>query len=310
MDVKLKVNSRIREVRDKIKTFFEEYSRIIGLLLLAFVIIILLSTPSMLLAKSITTIGTELSHAAGDETPVRAKMDFGSNEHMQAFPEQIGDWTGSDYNTSRVAESLGADVMLMRAYSHPKLYQPVFFLILQSTNRSSFHPPIVCYPALGYTIEEEGKGEVPVHNVSWAAGPWRSEKFEREHGVLFNGTISAKKLIVVKESKEEGKVTERRVVLYFYVKESPFGLTSNTVTMVRVSALAPLEGSYDGVLNITEAFMGDTMPYMFEIREEEPILFTVLTSGSVSGKVALTMLFLAPFTIIFYPQIRNRIKKR
>ena len=286
------------------KTFFEEYSKIIGLLLLAFVIIILLSTPSMLLAKSITTIGTELSHATGDETPVRAMMDFGSNEHMQAFPEQIGDWKGSDYNTSGIAESLGADVLLMRAYSHPKLYQPVFFLIMQSTNRSSFHPPIVCYPALGYTIEEEAKGEVPVHNVSWAAGPWRSEK-----DVTFNGTISARKLIVVKESKEDGKVTERRVVLYFYVKESPFA--SNTITMVRVSALAPLEGSYDGILNITKEFMGDTMPYMFEIREEKPMLFTVLASGSASGKVALVMLFLAPFIIIFYPQIRiNRFKKR
>ncbi|MCK4476861.1 MAG: hypothetical protein KAU16_09060, partial [Methanophagales archaeon] len=119
------------------KSFFEDYSKIIGLLLLGFVIIILLSTPSMLLAKSITTIGTELSHATGDETPVRAMMDFGSNEHMQAFPEQIGDWKGSDYNTSGIAESSGADVLLMGAYSHPKLYQPVFFLIMQSTNRSS-----------------------------------------------------------------------------------------------------------------------------------------------------------------------------
>lgn len=289
------------------KSFFEEYSKFIGLLMLVFVIILLFSTPSMILAKSITTIGTELSHATEDETLVRTKLDFGNNEHMRAFPEQIGDWSGSDYNTTRVAESLGADVMLLRAYSHPKLYQPVFFLIVQSNNRSSFHPPIVCYPALGYTIEEEAEGEVPVHNVSWAAGPWRSEKSERERSVLFNfnGTISAKKLIVVKESKEDRKVTERRVVLYFYVKESPFGLTSNTVTMVRVSALAPLEGSYDGILNITKEFMGETMPYMFEIREEEPILFTVLASGSVSSKVALVMLFLAPFTIIFYPQIKN-----
>ena len=303
------------------KSFFEEYSKIIGLLLLAFVIVILLSTPSMLLAKSITTIGTELSHATGDETPVRAMMDFGNNEHMQAFPEQIGDWKGSDYNTSRIAESLSADVLLMRAYSHPKLYQPVFFLIMQSTNRSSFHPPIVCYPALGYTIEEEGKEMIPVQNISWIEElplyDTRKDKGKGEdkEGIYFNRTItiSAKKLIVIKKSGENGneKVTERRTVLYFYVKENPFGLTPNTVTMVRVSALAPLEGSYDGILNITKEFMGDTMPYMFEIREEEPILFTALASGSVSGKVALVILFLAPFTIIFYPQIRiNRFKKR
>lgn len=192
------------------KSFFEEYSKIIGLLLLAFVIIMLFATPSMIFAKAITTIDTELSHASRDETPVRTLMDFGSNEHIRSFPKQIGDWNGSDYNTTRIAESLGADVMLMRAYSHPKLYQPVFFLIMQS----------------------------------------------------------------------------------------------NKVTMVRVSALAPLEGSYDGILDITKEFMGDTIPCMFEIREEEePIIFIVLASGSgsVIGKVAVVLLFLALLTIIFYP---------
>ncbi|MBE9594818.1 MAG: hypothetical protein IMF19_15210, partial [Proteobacteria bacterium] len=123
----------------------------------------------------------------------------------------------------------------------------------------------------------------------------------------FNGTISAKKLIAVKESDESGdkKVTERRVVLYFYVKEN---LASNKVTMVRVSALAPLEGSYDGILDIRKEFMGDTIPCMFEIREEEePIIFIVLASGSVIGKVSIVLLFLAPLSIIFYPQIRNML---
>lgn len=283
-------------------SFFEEYSKIIGLLMLAFVIILLLSTPSMILARSITTIGTELSRATGDETNVRTKMDFGNNEHIQAFPQQIGDWTAYDYNTTRMAETLGADVMLLRAYSHPKLYQPVVFLIMQSNNPSTFHPPIVCYPALGYTIEEEAKELVTVHNISWAAERW----IERD--MPSNVTVSVKKLVVVKESEKEGKVTERQVVLYFYVKERPFG--SETITMIRVSALTPIEGSYDGMLDISKEFMGDTIPYMFELREEEPILFTILASGSVTNKVALAMLFLAPLTIIFYPQIRNILRKK
>jgi len=293
------------------RSFFEEYCGIIGLLLLAFVIITLFSTPSTLFAKSITTIGTELSHASGDATPVRAKMDFGSNEYMRAFPTEIGDWKGSDYDTTRVAERLGADVMLMRAYSNPKSYHPVFFLIIQSNNRSSFHPPIVCYPALGYTIEGEGKESIFVQNVSWAEEPlyatWKERVKEKEN-MYFKGTVSAKKLIVVKESDENGnkKVTERRVVLYFYVKEN---LASNKVTMVRVSALAPLEGSYDGVLNLTKEFMGDTIPYMFELRKEElPVLF-ILASDSVIVKVAIVLLFLAPLSIIFYPQIRNMLRR-
>ncbi|GAH60937.1 unnamed protein product, partial [marine sediment metagenome] len=227
------------------KSFFEEYSRVIGMLALTFVVVILLSTPSMLFAKPLTMIDTELSRASGGETSVRAKMDFGNNEHVRAFPNAIGDWTGANYNTTRIEKSLAADVMLLRAYSNPKLYQPVFFLIMQSNNRSSFHPPIVCYPALGYTIEEEGKEMIPVQNVSWIEEPLYTKPGNKTR-IYPNRTISAKKLIVVKESN--GKVTERRVVLYYYVKENPFA--SDTVTMVRVSALAPTEGSYDGILNI------------------------------------------------------------
>ena len=291
------------------KSFFDEYSKLIGLILLAFVLITLLSTPSMIFAKNITTIDTELSRASGGETSVRAKMDFGNNEYIQAFPKQIGDWNGSDYDTTGVAESLGADVMLLRAYSHPKLYQPVIFLIIQSKNRSSFHPPIVCYPASGYTIEEEGKEKIPVQNLSWIEEPLFAtykEKAKEKGSIYFNETISAKKLIVVKESN--GKVTERIVVLYFYVKENPFA--SDTVTMIRVSALAPTEGSYDGILNITKEFMADTFPSMFELRSEEsPVLLILLASGSVIGKVAIILLFLPPIAIIFYPQIRNVLIK-
>ena len=282
--------------------FFEHYSRIIGVLLLIFVIILLFSTPSMLLAKSITTIGTELSHASESETPVRTLMDFGSNEHMRAFPIQIGDWKGSDYNTTWTTEFLDADVVLMRAYSHPDSYQPVFLLILQSDNRSSFHPPPICYHALGYTVEEEATEEVVVQNLSWAEGPWMSER-----DATFNGSIVVKKLIVAKESEEYERVIERRVVLYFYVKENPFA--TNSVTMVRVSALAPIAGSYDGILNLTERFMADTLPCMFELRREDPVIFTLLASGSIPGKVAIIVLFLVPLSLIFYLQLKNILIK-
>lgn len=287
------------------KSFFEEYSRIIGLLLLVLLFILLFSTPSTFFARSITTIDTELSHASGREIMVEMKMDFGNNEHMRAFPRHINGWKGSDYNTERVAKSLGADVMLMRAYLHPESYQPVFFLIVQSRNRSSFHPPVVCYPALGYTIEEEGKEEIPVHNVSWVAKPIYStlESRKEERG-YFNGTISSKKLVVSKESN--GRVAERRVVLYFYVKE---GISSNDITMIRVSAIAPTEGSYEGVLNLTRAFMGETVPYMFEPQQKQPTMFTLITSNSVTGKLTVLLLLIIPFLLIFYPQLRNLKRK-
>ena len=296
------------------RSFLEEYSRLVGLLLLSFVFIFLFSTPSMILAKTITTIDTELSRASGAATPVRTLLDFGNNEHIQAFPRQVGEWTAAnDYNTTQVAESLGAEVVLLRAYKHPKFYQPVIFLIVQSNARSSFHPPIVCYPAMGYEIEEEGKARIEVQNLSWVEKPlyaaWAGEGTGGERAGAasrnFNDTISAKKLVVVKKAAA-GEVTERLVVLYFYVKESPF--TSENITLVRVSALAPTKGSYDGVLGVTKEFLGESVPRMFEPRrEEERVIFILLGLGSVVGKVAVGLLLLLPLLLLFYPQIKRLI---
>lgn len=295
------------EEREELKDFFVKYSRIIGLLSFALVIVLLFSTPSMILAKGIKTIDTELSQATEDAMFVQTLQDFGNNEHMLAFPKQIDEWNAlePDYNTTGVAETLGADVMLMRAYSQPKSYYSIDFLILQSNARSSFHSPIVCYPALGYEIEEVGKEEVFVQNVSWAKSPLYS-CLESRKGELgyFNGTVSVKKLVVVKRGGESGNVTDRRVVLYFYVKEEPFH--SANFTMIRVSALAPPEGSYDGILNVTKEFLGDVFPYLFEMqREEEPVFFILFNSGSVVGKIVIGVLFLVPLAIFFYPRIRK-----
>ena len=287
-------------MKRKRKGFLDEYYRIIGFIVLVYVFIMLFSTPSQMFAKRINTLDTELSQASTDATFIRATMDFGNNEHMRAFSNNIGGWEGSDYNTAGVAESLGADVMLMRSYINPETFQPVIFLIIQSNNRSSFHPPIVCYPALGYTIEEEGKAKIPVRNISWVEEPsfGTTEK-------VSNVVIPAKKLIVVKQSKEGEKVTQRKVVLYFYVKENP--VTSDTFTMIRVSALAPTEGSYEGFLNLTAEFMGNTIPYMFELRKSKPfVIFSLF--ASLAGKVVVGLLLLVPLLIMFYPEIK-RLRK-
>ena len=286
----------------------EDYTTIIGMLALGFVLILLLSTPGMILAKQVSVIDTELSHASGHETTVRTKMDFGNSTHVQALPAEIADWHSvGSYNKSKLAWQLGADVMLSRDYSHPGAYQSVFLLIMQSQNRSSFHPPIVCYPALGYKIEEETTEEIIVSNASWASKPlfatWESKKEELG---CFNGTISAKRLVVFKESG--GKIIERRVVLYFYVKENP--LASDTFTMIRVSSMTPLKGSLGGTLNYTKDFMGEVVPYLFEVRgEEEKIIAVRLAKSGIGGWLIIGVLVSVPIGVIVYPRVKKRLKQ-
>jgi len=120
---------------------------------------------------------------------------------------------------------------------------------------------------------------------------------------IFNGTITVKKLIVTKESN--GMVTERRVVLYFYVKD---GFPSSaTVSMMRVSAVAPTSGSYNETMNACKEFMGEAVQYLFEMRPEEDSIAISLIGSGLGGWCLIVILFALPILIIFYPQIKRKI---
>jgi hypothetical protein len=272
-------------------SFYKQYLTIIGVLVLTVVLSILLLPPSMILARTATFIDTKTYRASSDQILVRTKMDLGNVEHMRKFPKVIGEWTGIDYETSRIEEELNADVILMRAYQSPSFYQSIFLLIMQSSDLGNFHPPPVCYPALGYQIEEEVKEEIPISNVEWVSY-WRSET---EQNIATS--INANKLVVFNESN--GKVTERRVVLYFYVKETP--ASTDKLTMVRVSALAPVDMSYDGVLSLTKDFMSEVIPYLFEFYEEKEEILAAHLAKSGPGWLLMAVLVIFPLALIIYP---------
>lgn len=268
-------------------TLLEEYSTIIGMLLLAFVIIFLFSTPSMILAKEITVVGSDLA-TSENAIHVRTKMDFGDKEKVQNFPTHIEDYYGVDSDTAGLTERLKADVTLMRSYHNPSSRNPpsqIFLLILQSKNRSSFHPPTVCYPALGYDIEEESAEEIIIQNESWIESPWR----ETEKSTA---SLKVKKLAV-----SNGK--ERRMVLYFYVKPP---LLSDEITLIRISALTRGEEEDEKMLTTMKDFTSEIFPLMFEYREEQVIAKHLLSSG-VLGWITLVLLFSFPILIALYPRI-------
>ncbi len=273
----------------------------IGMLILMLILSVFLSTPAMVSPGGVSLVATEIQHSSGNEIFVRTKLDFAHPETMEGFPQRIGEWHSISYDWSALKESLGADILLSRAYRHPNTSKPVFFLIIQGTNMSTFHPPIVCYPALGYEIEEEGKVEVPIANASWAAGPWRSER----EGSVFKGEMSVKKLVLVKRSGD-GKITERRVALYYFVKDERMSMP-NEITMIRISALTPLNGSYQEELEQIKKLTSDTFPEMFEVRPKEKMIAEnlVIEHGAL-GCVVIATVVSAPIIFILLPFIRKR----
>jgi hypothetical protein len=268
--------------------FFRQYSLIIGGLALILVIILLALVPSTILAPQATFIGTDLQHASQGETQVRTKMDFGDIEHLQTFPKNFGNWIGLDFDPSEMAEALGADFLILRTYLNTTYYQPVHFIIMQSQEPSSFHPPPVCYQAANWKIEEESVAAIAVADVNWA------EAMEPV-------SINVKKMVVSRESGEG--VKQREIVLYYYVKGKLF---ENKVTMIEASASVPAEGSYESILAAVKGFLGETVPYMFEHVAGEKEIMAVYLARSWGGWVVMVILVLIPLAIIIYPRVRRR----
>ncbi|MBE9594912.1 MAG: hypothetical protein IMF19_15690, partial [Proteobacteria bacterium] len=118
-----------------------------------------------------------------------------------------------------------------------------------------------------------------------------------------NATISAKKLVLIKES-EDGKVTDREVLVYFYVKGNP--LSRDPITIIRASAHAPINGSYEKELNSTKEFMAEAFPCMFEIREKEEINVVQLAKSGIGGWLIIGILVSIPIGLIVYPRIKSK----
>lgn len=270
-------------------SFYHRYSLLIGLLALVLVVVLLLSTPGSAFSSGVTFIDTELHRATGDEAYVRTRMDLGSSEAVRAFPCEFGGWSGYDYETSSVEESLGAEAVLLRGYTRAGLYQPLFFLIMQARTESSFHPPPVCYAGLGYRIEEQGPEEVSVASPVWAG----------KQSCL---SLPLKKIVVSRENA--GSTIERRLALYFYVKDNQ--LVSDAVTMIRVEALAPLEGSYDGILEVSKSFLADAVPHLFEPASdgEWKPLAVRLADGGLWGYFLILLLLTIPLAIAVCPRTK------
>ncbi len=282
---------------------FKRFTRLIGLLLLAMVIIILLATPGTIFSRNVSFIYPSLSDPSAGQTSVQTKMDFGDQEHVESFPIEFGEWRGEGYDQAeaeRMREQLGASVLLMRDYYKPGLWRGLTFLIMQSESRASFHPPQVCYPSQGWEVQEEGTEVIPMPESFWQKvgdlGPLKPEEDAEE----YFGPVSMSKLII---TTGDDSVKDRHVVLYCYVRDSSYWGSSDTVTMLRVSAPTTLTGSYEDMLDIEKDFLVEVLPLLFEAREQEDTIISQISSLGPGGIFLLIIMFAGPLAIAFYPEI-------
>ena len=75
--------------------------------------------------------------------------------------------------------------------------------------------------------------------------------------------------------------------------------------MIRVSARAPINDSYEEALNLTKDFMAEVVPYMFEVRGEEDITAVQLAKSGIGRWLIIGVLVSVPIGIIVYPRVRK-----
>lgn len=279
-------------------SFYKRYSLLIGIFLLVCAIVLLLSKPSTIFSREVSFIDDEPSKASHDGVYVKTKLDLGNSDDLKNFPLDIGEWKGYDYESSVWEKELGADAVLLRSYGKPGLYQPIFLQIVQGKTGANVHPPPTCYRNQGYSIDggEPVSDTLLISDTTWV---------EDEAPV----SIPVKKMVVYKTS--DNQTTERRIVLYWYVEGNR--IASNTMTIIEISAFAPLEGSYEGILGETKDFAAQAIPALFDRTDDSAKGRTVmaqLIDWGAPGYIIILSLICIPVALAIYPRVSAmRIQK-
>jgi len=297
--------------------FSNRILRISGIVLLALVVAVSFITPESLLSTEVNFIYSDLRRPAEDNTEIQTKLDPGNTEAMEKLPERIEDWRDinmliSGYEVSALEDALNADIIIVRGYLKNEPFSlPVKLLTLQSKSRESFHPPEVCYPAMGYKILEESYEEIVIPLEKWAHIEIKVENLEMfSTGKRdYNNVIRVKKLVIAKD--DERGINRKNVILYFYLGNSSAFIHLTNITMVRASIDVLVSGSVDESTEMAKSFMQEAIPLMFGPREggDRVIIDELFHSGA--GGIALgVFMYLIPLSIIFYPEIRMVTRRK
>jgi len=288
------------------------YFILIGSVLLTIVIAILLSSPHDILSADLYLIDEEPPWAISSGVPVKTSLNLNDTEYLENFPMQIKDWHGYITDASEAKELLEAEYLLLRTYVKKDFSSPTFLCMVKSTRQSNIHPPTVCYIAQGYEIEEDSKEIVYIKDASWiqrkgdidinTLPEWMQKDVESTPDSQIGYWLSVKKLVVSKRS--EDKTTERRLALYFFIRTNSY---TNQYHLLRVSALIPVQGSYDGQLSLTKELMEEVVPLLFNPSEKgDEIYLMHLASTGVLGYFAIILIIGVPSAILAYPYYKKR----
>ncbi len=261
----------------------------IGILGLALVFVILLSTPSTLVGSSTTYVDTFATGRSGDAVPLSGFLEVGGGHGL---PEGFANWTSGpdESGTGRwpgVANYYGADALAVRSYFTPGLYTPLNVFMLETRQVNVFHSLGASYRAvLGMEPIEEDAVMVPLNR---SASPVR--------GLVPEALPMTR--ILVERVGGDGAVEERRLAYTFWVVEETWH-SPTRATWVRAEIQVPPNGSHAAHDAVLRDFIGSLGARLFRLpdAEAEPLVAEMFMAQGLAGWMVLTTSVTVPGVVV------------
>lgn len=262
------------------RPFLKEYSAVIGLLLLATIMIILLSTKEDIFIST-SIVDTGLFYKTQNERWVYSSFNFYDKSSLNEFPLVVGDWKGRWYPSEEkeAIEFYQSDTVLLRKYyDGSRLVQ---FILIKSGNRSNAFHPVSCY-SRAWNVTERGTEKITP--VNWS-------------GELYINRFSAQ------------RGSRKEVSIYWFMWGS--GLQRSVENAFGIMLLSPVyqneNESY--ALNALNEFASEMIPLMYKPREKPDIIGKQLINRfGVFGVIIEVLLIGLSFTLIFYNQLSKKFR--
>lgn len=262
--------------------FWEEYSLIIGLLILVVVCIIFFSSPEDIFRTAVA-IDTSMHHKTQYERLVLTSYDFYDQSDIERFPKIIGRWEGREFEPTKYElRVLQPKILLLREYSkkqpipgkpeHVPMIRKIKFVLIHSGNMSSFHDPKICYRVNGWNVTDKG---VEAINMSFMTGelPYLN------------------KIGIQQGSREE-------IVLYWFLWGEGVPRDKKNSIMVRIST--PIIFSENESLDILKGFADESFPEMFKPKKRSSIIsIQLIEKFGIFGFILDALIIAIPFFIMF-----------
>ncbi len=255
----------------------QEYITVIGLFLLVGVVVVLLSTPEDLFSK-VLMLDVSRTQKTSHQTLVTSVFDFKDAEELKRLPKNISGLSAREVPFSATEERMGA--IVKRLYSNGS--DAVSFMLLTSSNASSFHDLHVCYSNGGKNITEN------------KVIPIRARRLG-ENGYY---DIYVNQLLVEKNGFEQ-------VVLYWFMWEGGVVRAEDDYLLVEVSA--PVDRDRSAALLLARDFVSD-----FFMRTYKPIAKSKTLAEQIPLKYGgygyLTEVFmvLLPLLMVFNSKLKRK----